>query len=136
MLSANPKLSRDEIRDILQRTADKIGPAASYQNGRSVEFGFGRANATKAVAEALRIASATKPTRAISRKRSAPSGKRTASAASTQADELKRAENAARSKGAARKRTPPLQDDGSAKNVPSSGRTGSKHGTGDRGKRR
>jgi subtilisin family serine protease len=53
VLSANPKLSSDEVRDILRSTADKIGGAYDAQ-GFSPKFGYGRVNAAKAVGEARR----------------------------------------------------------------------------------
>ncbi|PZD70391.1 Calcium-dependent protease [Acaryochloris thomasi RCC1774] len=57
MLSVNPELSADEIREILQKTAKKIGPSSSYDgNGFSPRFGFGRVNAGEAVKEAQRRA--------------------------------------------------------------------------------
>lgn len=50
VLSANPVLTRDQVRDILKTTADKIGGAASYNaQGHSTQFGFGRLNALAAV---------------------------------------------------------------------------------------
>ena len=50
LLSANPELRYDEVRQILQQTADKIGPAAEYDaHGHSPNFGFGRINAGKAL---------------------------------------------------------------------------------------
>jgi subtilisin family serine protease len=69
ILAANPKLTRDEVRDILQQTAVKIGPKNSYNaKGHSKEFGFGRVNAEAAVARAVQlgvakqaIAAAAKP---------------------------------------------------------------------------
>lgn len=55
ILSANPKLTSAEVRDILESTADKIGGANEYDDkGYSLRFGYGRVNAEKAVAEALR----------------------------------------------------------------------------------
>ncbi|MCC6723956.1 MAG: S8 family serine peptidase [Saprospiraceae bacterium] len=54
MLSANPNLTAKEVKEILQSTADKIGDPSEYKNGRSRKFGYGRVNADKAVAEALR----------------------------------------------------------------------------------
>jgi subtilisin family serine protease len=51
VLSVNPNLSRTDLRDLLARTADKIGSGYDAQ-GHSKEFGFGRINAGKAVAEA------------------------------------------------------------------------------------
>lgn len=54
MLSANPNLTAREVKEILQSTADKIGPPSEYVNGHSRKFGFGRVNADKAVAEAMR----------------------------------------------------------------------------------
>ncbi|HMP14480.1 MAG TPA: S8 family serine peptidase [Saprospiraceae bacterium] len=56
MLSANPDLAAREVKDILQQTADKIGPLSEYVNGHSVKYGYGRVNADKAVLEALRRA--------------------------------------------------------------------------------
>src|SRR5712671_3925752 len=54
VLSANPQLTRDEVRTLLQETSKKIGPANSYDaNGHSNEFGFGRVDADKSVAKAL-----------------------------------------------------------------------------------
>jgi len=54
MLSANPDLTAREVKDILRSTADKIGSPSEYVNGRSEKYGYGRVNADKAVAEALR----------------------------------------------------------------------------------
>ncbi|HKI01559.1 MAG TPA: S8 family serine peptidase [Thermoanaerobaculia bacterium] len=51
VLSVNPDLSRSDLRDLLARTADKIGSDHDAQ-GHSKQFGFGRINAGKAVAEA------------------------------------------------------------------------------------
>jgi subtilisin family serine protease len=56
VLSANPELTSAEVRDIIKRTARKIGPASDYRNGRSVKFGFGCVDAEAAVREALRVA--------------------------------------------------------------------------------
>lgn len=53
VLSVDPSLTRDQVKDILQRTAEKIGPAGSYDaNGHSDTFGFGRVSADRAVADA------------------------------------------------------------------------------------
>lgn len=54
ILSANPDLTAKEVKDILQKTADKIGSPSDYSNGHSVKYGYGRINAGRAVAEALR----------------------------------------------------------------------------------
>lgn len=54
MLSANPELTAREVKQILKDTADKIGHPGEYINGHSVRYGYGRVNADKAVAEALR----------------------------------------------------------------------------------
>ena len=54
MLSANPDLTARAVKEILQQTADKIGPPSEYINGHSVRYGYGRVNADRAVAEALR----------------------------------------------------------------------------------
>jgi len=49
MLSVNPSLTPDQIRDILIKTADKIGDYANYVNGFDIKRGYGKLNATKAV---------------------------------------------------------------------------------------
>ncbi len=54
ILSANPELTAREVKEILQQTADKIGSSSSYYYGHSRAYGYGRVNAEKAVAEALR----------------------------------------------------------------------------------
>ncbi len=54
MLSANPNLTAKEVKEILIKTADKIGSPTDYSNGHSRKYGYGRVNADKAVAEALR----------------------------------------------------------------------------------
>ena len=54
ILSANPDLTAREVKEILQQTADKIGSPSSYYYGHSRTYGYGRVNAEKAVAEALR----------------------------------------------------------------------------------
>ncbi len=61
ILSANPNLSAAEVKDILKVTADKIGNPNDYYNGRSVRYGWGRVNADKAVAEAIRRKTGTVP---------------------------------------------------------------------------
>jgi subtilisin family serine protease len=48
MLSANPDLTLGEIKDILRRSADKIGSGYDA-NGRSSKLGYGRLNAQRAV---------------------------------------------------------------------------------------
>ncbi|MBK7871239.1 MAG: S8 family serine peptidase [Saprospiraceae bacterium] len=54
ILSANPDLTAKEVKEILQQTADKIGKPSEYSNGHSTKYGYGRVNADRAVAEALR----------------------------------------------------------------------------------
>ncbi|MEM9824438.1 MAG: S8 family serine peptidase [Bacteroidota bacterium] len=54
MLSANPNLTAREVKEILSTTADKIGHPSEYVNGHSPKYGYGRVNADRAVAEALR----------------------------------------------------------------------------------
>jgi subtilisin family serine protease len=54
VLSANPKLTSQQVRSLLEETADKIGPKNGYKpNGHSNKFGYGRVNAARAVARAL-----------------------------------------------------------------------------------
>jgi subtilisin family serine protease len=62
MLSANPDLTAQEVKSILRSTADKIGSASEYYNGHSPKYGYGRINADRAVAEALRRRASTQPT--------------------------------------------------------------------------
>ena len=59
VLSANPDLSSEEVRDIVRSTARKIGSPGDYVNGHSVKFGHGCADAERAVAEALARAGGT-----------------------------------------------------------------------------
>ena len=55
MLSVNPDLTAAQVKGILQQTADKIGFPGEYVNGHSRKYGYGRVNADRAVAEALRL---------------------------------------------------------------------------------
>ncbi|MFK7945978.1 MAG: S8 family serine peptidase [Saprospiraceae bacterium] len=55
MLTANPNLTAKEVKNILIQTADKIGHPTEYVNGHSRRYGYGRVNADKAVAEAIRL---------------------------------------------------------------------------------
>ena len=48
MLSRNPDLTADQVQQILQNTADKIGTDA-YSSGRNDRYGYGRINAYAAV---------------------------------------------------------------------------------------
>lgn len=50
VLSVNPDLTRDQVKQVLKDTADKTGPDHDPQTGHSDRFGFGRVNAEKAVA--------------------------------------------------------------------------------------
>lgn len=56
ILSANPNLTSPQVKSILERTADKIGNRWEYNSqGYSTKYGYGRVNADKAVAEAIRM---------------------------------------------------------------------------------
>jgi hypothetical protein len=55
MLTANRDLTLSQIKDILRRTADKIGSGYDA-NGRSQKLGYGRINAIKAVEMAAELA--------------------------------------------------------------------------------
>ncbi|NDJ19027.1 S8 family serine peptidase [Myxacorys almedinensis] len=77
VLSANPDLSAQEVRQILQQTADKITDTdadpqlglrkGTYElNGRCDWFGYGKVNAAKAVQAAVQRRSLLSPTRSIS----------------------------------------------------------------------
>lgn len=50
ILSINPTLTELELKNVLFRSADKIGPYV-YTNGKSNQTGFGKLNAHKAVSE-------------------------------------------------------------------------------------
>ena len=54
MLSANPSLSEKEVRDIIKRTADKVGHVP-YVQGHNHRMGFGRVNALNAVNAAIGV---------------------------------------------------------------------------------
>jgi len=54
VISANPNLTRAEVFDVLQTTADKVGDY-TYTNGRSYELGYGKVNAAKAVNRAVEL---------------------------------------------------------------------------------
>lgn len=63
ILSANPELTSVQVKAILERTADKIGNRWDYDSrGYSQKYGYGRVNADKAVAEALRMRGGSRPT--------------------------------------------------------------------------
>lgn len=57
MLSVNPDLTLDQLRDIMRRSADKIGDKSTYRPNENTGlphselFGYGRVNAGKAVRE-------------------------------------------------------------------------------------
>ena len=56
VLSANYDLTAAEVESLLERTADKIGHPAEYdKTGYSIKHGYGRVNAERAIAEALRM---------------------------------------------------------------------------------
>lgn len=77
MLSANPRLTSAQVRSVLQETADKIGLKDSCKaNGHSNEFGYGRVNAARAVAQARRLAAGKSTPRRNGRKvrRAGPRG--------------------------------------------------------------
>jgi thermitase len=48
VLSANPKLSWQEVRNIMRSTCEKIG-GVYYDNGHNDQYGWGRVDAGKAV---------------------------------------------------------------------------------------
>ena len=48
-LSVNPDLTRDELRQIMRDSSDKIGGVAYDANGHNDDYGFGRVNAQRAV---------------------------------------------------------------------------------------
>ncbi len=56
ILSVNPNLTAEEVRDILKETSDRIDPAGGNYNAQNHSdlYGFGRVNAEAAVLEARR----------------------------------------------------------------------------------
>jgi len=55
MLSVNPDLTAKQVKEILIKTADKVGSPLEYDSsGHSLKYGFGKVNADKAVKESLR----------------------------------------------------------------------------------
>ncbi|GGX36512.1 S8 family serine peptidase [Streptomyces lomondensis] len=56
-LSVNPHLTRDQLREVMHKSADKIGgPEVQYDAaGHNDDYGFGRVNAHQAVALAARM---------------------------------------------------------------------------------
>ncbi len=66
ILSANPDLTAKQVKSILERTADKIGRPSDYDSrGHSKKYGYGRVNAAKAVAEAIRLKDASDPPKVV-----------------------------------------------------------------------
>jgi len=63
VLSVHPDLRRDELKDLLQTTADKIGSGYDSR-GHSDEFGSGQVNAGTAVEEASKLASRSQDAKA------------------------------------------------------------------------
>jgi subtilisin family serine protease len=49
ILSANPNLTAAQVKEILQKSADKVGYPSEYTSGHSVRYGYGRVNALRAV---------------------------------------------------------------------------------------
>ena len=54
ILSVNPELTAKQVKEIITTTADKVGSPTEYVNGHSVKYGYGRINADRAIAEAIR----------------------------------------------------------------------------------
>jgi subtilisin family serine protease len=62
MLSANPNLTAQELKTLLRRSADPIGPPGTYNaDGHSAYYGYGRVNALRAVQMAAAQVSGTSP---------------------------------------------------------------------------
>ncbi len=53
ILSVNPGLTQQQVRDIIINTADKVGDNYIYTSGWNNEMGYGRVNAFNAVKAAL-----------------------------------------------------------------------------------
>jgi hypothetical protein len=54
MLSVNPGLTASEIRTMMQSTCDQVG-GVTYTNGTNLQYGYGRVNASRAVASAMPV---------------------------------------------------------------------------------
>ncbi|MFK7810023.1 MAG: S8 family serine peptidase [Saprospiraceae bacterium] len=65
ILSVNPELTAKEVKDILTKTADKIGSPSEYSNGHSRKYGYGKVNADRAVAEAIRMRDGDTPSEPV-----------------------------------------------------------------------
>jgi subtilisin family serine protease len=67
IISRNPDLRWDEVKDVFRRTSEKIDAANGQYDaqGHSAIFGFGRINARKAVEAALPVVSANRVVRRI-----------------------------------------------------------------------
>jgi hypothetical protein len=61
-LSVNPDLTRDELRQVMRDTADKIGGVVYDPSGHNGDYGFGRVNAHQAVLRAARSIELLTPT--------------------------------------------------------------------------
>lgn len=61
MLSANPELTEEQVREIVRATADKVGPLP-YVDGRNDRMGHGRVNVLAAVLAAKGGEAGTTPT--------------------------------------------------------------------------
>jgi subtilisin family serine protease/subtilisin-like proprotein convertase family protein len=62
ILSANPKLTLAQMKDVLKRTSAKIGGASYDTSGWNVQYGYGRIDAAKAVADVVVQVVAKSPT--------------------------------------------------------------------------
>jgi subtilisin family serine protease len=80
MLSANPALTRQEVKDLLRRCARKIGRSGGrYRGGRSPYYGWGRVDARRAVELARAAAgSSRRRKKATSRRKKATSRRKKA----------------------------------------------------------
>ncbi len=54
MLSVNPGLTASQIRTMMQSTCDQVG-GVSYTGGTNLQYGYGRVNASRAVASAMPV---------------------------------------------------------------------------------
>jgi subtilisin family serine protease len=74
VLSANPKLSRSEVKQVIQGTARKVGPLA-YTAGRNDEYGFGCVDAAAALAHPT-VGAGGKPAKKPAKKKTKPKAKK------------------------------------------------------------
>ncbi|MFI9206014.1 S8 family peptidase [Streptomyces sp. NPDC053048] len=60
-LSKSPGLTRDQLREVMHQSADKVGGVVYDANGHNDDYGFGRVNASRAVTLGAMVAGGITP---------------------------------------------------------------------------